>query len=298
MGLPFATSTWPSPIAYFPGNAPVRGLPPSSILHYSSFIPHHSPFALLFLLLCLSAHGQRSADQRPPPLDPGQAIAEAKSLVAEVLAQKPEQNTTNAGQVRIRDRDSKEREVPARFEIICTPTHWTSIYEVLSSAGGPATQRLEVVHVAGKPNQYRLAERSNPGSTNVTTKQLAPGQTMIPFAGSDFWLADLGLEFLHWPEQRLTRKEMRHSKACDVLESINPHPAPGGYARVVSWINVEGPHGIIHADAYDANKELMKSFDPTNLEKINGAYQLAEMEMRNRKTGSQTWIKFDLSQGQ
>ena len=118
---------------------------------------------------------------------------------------------------------------------------------------------------------------------------------MIPFAGSDFWVADLGLDFLHWPEQRLLKKEMRHSKSCEVLESTDPHPAPGGYARVVSWVTIETPHGIVHADAYDAQNELIKSFDPTNLEKINGNYQLAEMEMRNRKTGSQTWIKFDLS---
>ena len=118
---------------------------------------------------------------------------------------------------------------------------------------------------------------------------------MVPFAGSDFWVADLGLEFLHWPHQRVLKNEMRHSKSCKVLESVNPQPVPGGYARVVSWIMIESPHGIVHADAYDARGESLKRFDPKSLEKVQGEYQLEEMEMRNRKTGSQTVIKFNLT---
>ena len=123
-----------------------------------------------------------------------------------------------------------------------------------------------------------------------------PEQTMVPFAGSDFWVADLGLEFLHWAQQRVLRHEMRHSKACKVLESVNSKPAPGGYARVVSWVITDSPHGIVHADAYDARGERIKYWDPKNLEKVEGEYQLEEMEMRNRQTGSRTVIKFDLGQ--
>ena len=39
----------------------------------------------------------------------------------------------------------------------------------------------------------------------------------------------------------------------------------------------------------------MKEFDPSGLKKVNGQRKLEEMEMRNRKTGSHTWIKFDLT---
>ena len=48
---------------------------------------------------------------------------------------------------------------------------------------------------------------------------------MIPFAGSDFWIADLGLEFFHWPEQKVLKKEFRRNCSCVVLESTNPNPA-------------------------------------------------------------------------
>jgi hypothetical protein len=70
---------------------------------------------------------------------------------------------------------------------------------------------------------------------------------MIPFAGSDFWVADLGLEFLHWPKHLLLRKEMRRSRPCDVLESTCSQPATG-YSRIVSWIDIESA-GILHAHA-------------------------------------------------
>jgi hypothetical protein len=114
---------------------------------------------------------------------------------------------------------------------------------------------------------------------------------MVPFAGSDFWLADLGYEFLHWPKQAVLKNDMRHSRACKVLESSNP--TPGTYSRVVCWITVEKPHAPVHADAYDATGTRFKQFDPKNLEKVNGVYQIESVEMRNSKTGSHTILEFD-----
>ena len=252
--------------------------------------------SLVLLLVCTSVcFGQRQNEPRPAPLDPVLAEQEARALVAELLAQKPEQNTTNTGRARILDAAGKEREIPMRFEITASPTNWVSVYETLTSPGGAGGVKLTVIHAAGQPNQYQLVNPAEVGATNSVPKQLTPDQTMIPFAGSDFWVADLGLEFLHWPRQRLLKKEMRHSKSCEVLESVNPQPVPGGYARVVSWVIIESPHGIVHADAYNAKGELLKRFDPANVEKIQGEYQLEEIEMRNSTTGSRTWIKFNLS---
>jgi len=275
------------------------GLPSDFLIPHPSFLIRHAALSLFLLLLGLPAvsYAQRQAVQRPPELNPAEGKAQARALVAELLAQKPEQSSTNTGQVRIRDRDGQEREIPARFEIICTPTNWSSVYETLDSTGGPGKEKLVIIHADNRPNQYRLLERGESATTNTSFRELTPAQTMIPFAGSDFWVADLGLEFLHWPSQRVLNASnvTRHSKSCKVLESVNPHPVPGGYARVVSWIMTESPHGLVHADAYDARNELLKVFDPVNLQKVAGAYQLAEVEMRNRKTRSHTWIKFDLA---
>lgn len=252
--------------------------------------------SLLLLPVCSAVClGQRQNELRPAPLDPDQAVQEARALVSEMLAQRPDQNSTNVGHVLIRDGEGKERQIPVRFEVTVTPTNWASGYETPASPGGPAGTKLTVIHTGDQPNRYVLTEPAGAGATNLVVKELALDQIMVPFAGSDFWIADLGLEFLHWPRQRLLeRNAMSHSKACRKLESINPAPVPGGYARVVSCIMIESPHGLLHAEAYDARGELLKRFDPKSLEKVQGEYQLEEMEIRNRQTGSQTVIKFNL----
>jgi len=108
-------------------------------------------------------------------------------------------------------------------------------------------------------------------------------------------VADLGLEFLHWPGQRLLKKEVRRNKFCDVLESVNPEPTTSGYSRIVSWISHEEPHGIVHADAYDSKGKPFKRFDPTEFKKVEGQWQLESMEIRNLKTDSRSVIEFNLN---
>ena len=116
---------------------------------------------------------------------------------------------------------------------------------------------------------------------------------MSPFACSDFWVADLGLEFFHWPQQKVLKKEFRRNCACMVLESTNPQPTTNGYSRVVSWIDEESL-GIVEAYAYDVNGKKLKNFYPKNLEKVNGQYQVQSMIMDNIQTGSRTRLEFDL----
>ena len=117
---------------------------------------------------------------------------------------------------------------------------------------------------------------------------------MIPFANSDFWLADLGLEFLHWPAQKILHGDTARGRLCKVLESTNPNPSPNGYSRVDSWVDNETP-GILHAEAYDANGKLLKVFDPKSFKKVNGQWELQDMEIRNVQTGSRTRLEFDLN---
>jgi hypothetical protein len=248
---------------------------------------------LLALLLPLLAWGQRPVDTRPAPLSPVESAEAGRRLVDDLLTQKPEANSTNAGVVRIRDANDKEHRIPVKFQIYATPANWVSVYQTLP-VDGVAAEELTVIHTGEQPNQYFLTRPAGPSAAAPRPIRLSADEIMVPFAGSDFWVADLGLEFLHWPKQRLLRREMRHGQPCAVLESVNPQPAAAGYARVVSWVDTDNG-GVLHADAYDARSQLVKEFDPSGLKKVNGQRQLEEMEMRNRKTGSHTWIKFDLA---
>jgi hypothetical protein len=86
---------------------------------------------------------------------------------------------------------------------------------------------------------------------------------------------------------------MRRGRACKVLESTNPSSTTNGYSRVVSWIDNESG-GIVQAEAYDFKNKLLKEFAPKSFKKVNGHWELQEMEIRNVQTGSRTRLEFDL----
>lgn len=121
---------------------------------------------------------------------------------------------------------------------------------------------------------------------------------MVPFASSDFWLADLGLQFLHWPQQRIVQEariRMRKGRPCRVLESRNPVAGAKGYVRVVSWIDRETGKPIL-AEAYGAEGKLMKEFEIGGVTRVNGVWQLKNLEMRNVVEDSVTVLEFQYEQ--
>jgi YD repeat-containing protein len=219
---------------------------------------------------------------QPVTLSPEQAAKEGRALADEMVSQKPAANTTNMGIMTIRDANDNRTRISVHFEVFTTPTNWCSRYQT-------SDMTVTVLRENASANQYQVAIPQKGRDFTATGRQL-----MMPFADSDFAIADLGLEFFHWPEQNLTKKEMKRSRACKVLESKNPHPAPGGYSRVVSWIDNESD-GIVMAQAYDLQGKLLKQFIPKKVEKINGQWQLQEMEIDNAQTGSSTRVDFDLA---
>ena len=243
----------------------------------------------LFLFAANPAFSQKQEQDRPAPIEPGQGATQAQKLVQEILQQRPGEFPTNAT-LKIRSAAGTERSLPVRMDITQTATNWTQVYRTLPGKSEiPANgESLTIVHTYGKPSRYFLATN---GQTNAT--ELSGNQTMVPFAGSDFWVADLGLEFLHWPKQRLVKKEMHYHKSCVMLESINPAPTKSGYARVDSWMTIEKPHNPVMAKAYDATGKQIKVFTPEGIEKVEGTYKPSAIEMRNLKEKTRSLIEFD-----
>jgi len=209
------------------------------------------------------------------------AEREGRQLAEQLRNTRPAEDFTNSGKILIRSAKKQRRTVQFRSRVVVTATNWTSYYDATDGTNHLTTFSVE--HRPDAPSQYRLDH----------TNLLASGQVARPFAGSDFWLTDLGLEFFHWPVQLLTRREIKRSNACSVLESRNPAPPPNGYSRVVSWIDND-TGGILLAQAYDAKGKLLKEFRPIDFEKVNGQWRLKSMEMENTQTGSRTTLEFDL----
>ena len=243
----------------------------------------------------------RPEPNRTPILEPEKSGAELAARLRSAVPPEPAEFTGNLILV---TRDDNVTTVPI-FSVInpATSNNWMVSYWALTP-DRQLREQLEIDHTSGRSNAYRIYFETNqagfttnrppiPGSKLTCVQSFSGDQLTRPFAGSDFWLCDLGLEFLHWPQQRVLRHEMRRSRSCWVLESTNPTPAPGGYARVASWIDVEHD-GILLAEAYDAAGKLMKEFKLGTLRKVDGRYQLESMKMRNLRTDSESELKFDL----
>jgi hypothetical protein len=250
---------------------------------------------VLFLFLALAATAQTTNGLSEAEIK-GQQLAQQLCEIA------PTGDSTNTGVLDIRD-NGNHFEFPIKCYTIVAQPNWLSVYKAADTHSGAACI-LAVTHNGLTNNLYDLTD---PYLNGIPTLSLVDkinytiSKNMLPdkekatsFAGSDFWICDFGLEFFHWPEQKVLKHESRRTRACTVLESTNPNLSAGGYSRVDSWIDNE-TRGIVHAEAYDANGKLLKVFDPKSFKKVNGQWELQDMEIRNVQTGSRTWIKFDLN---
>jgi hypothetical protein len=254
-------------------------------------------WTLLISALCApAALGQLPLPDRGIINDP----VEGKAIIDDLLDQRPSQHSEFYGVLRTRQSRAR-REIPVRYHIL--PDHseegaWRGIYQTQPANGLPA-EKLVIQHLPGQPKQYALAREPQPAAGLPTPQKLGADQLWQPFAHTDFWIADLGLEFLHWPEQILVKREMRRSRSCRVIESINPNPVPGAYTRVLSWLDVE-TNGLVIAEAYDGEgtrfsrpqARPVKVFEVSKISRVNGVYQVKELEIRNEKTDSRTQLLF------
>jgi hypothetical protein len=227
-----------------------------------------------------------------------EAEIQGRQLAAQILTATPVTNFRQTGVLGVEDSHHKIIDTPVTFDTVVTNGYWQVDYLAEPTNKYSAYFSLTIIH--SRTNQYLYSEgQGSPTPIKFYFNEvdlvstLDRKQTMSPFANSDFWVADLGLEFFHWPDQKILKHETRRTRACAVLESTNPDPAPGAYSRVDTWIDNE-TLGPVHAEAYDARGKLLKVFDPKSFKKVNGQWELQDMEIRNVQTGSRTWIKFDL----
>jgi hypothetical protein len=237
---------------------------------------------LLFLTFTLGAQ---------EPIESNKA---GQDLAIKLRALAPPENAQMTGVLNIRRRGQDLEQVPLLTRVNVGSGVWEAIYQTRQTDKRPA-ERLIIRHSPAKPNEYRFAR----GNQVDNPQPVAQEQLAMPFAGSDFWLMDLGLEFLHWPVQHLIKLEkpdMRKGRPCDRLESRNPNPPPGAYARVVSYIDKESG-GLIVAEAFDRQNKTLKEFSVRSVKKVQGEWQLDQMEMIDIRAGSRTRIDFDVENG-
>jgi hypothetical protein len=248
------------------------------------------PGLLTALLLVLTGSFSLAAEATGTPREQ----ADGQALALEVRSLQPASTTTNRATLEIRNASGKRQRVPVVIETVAPQPHtdqWSTRY-LAGSAGTDTSETLEIVHRPDAAPEYRLQS-----PTGAPASPVAPTETGRSFARSDFSLADLGLEFLHWSQQRLIPAPKDHphmvkGRSCRVLESRNPSGRP--YSRVVSWIDLEF-RGLIQADAYDARGELLKQFSVGSFKKVDGVWMLKDMEIIDEQRGTKTRLEFELT---
>jgi hypothetical protein len=244
--------------------------------------PSWNPLTCLTLLLwggsMLGALAQNSAAER-----------EAREIVDRIRFNQPTANSTAEGIFKIFHGRRLHATVPFRSEVGVTTTNWQVTYRTSATTNAPVEQ-LVITRTRKGDSTYTLSRGENPAA------ETSPGAV---FGGSDYLAGDLGLEFLNWPGQRLLKKELRSSQSCYVIEST---PGPTNalpYSRVVTWLDIDsvrdfGAPAIVHANAYDAQNRLLKEFAPKNFRKVDGQWQVEEVQLENVQTGNRTKIEFHL----
>jgi hypothetical protein len=234
------------------------------------------------LFFALAANGDTTNGLADSEID-GRALAQ------KILGQCPTGNFTNTGVLQIRDSNGKRTDVPIKVEVRLTIAGWVNVYDNTKTVDSVTNAFVQIAHRDG-PNLYWSSDISEVGARYNSGRPASPTE---PYASSDFSLGDLGLEFFHWPQQKVLKKEFHRQCACVVLESTNPNPGTNGYSRVVCWID-EDSLGIVEAYAYDVRGQKLKNFYPKDFKKVKGQYQVQSLIMDNLQTGSRSRLEFDL----
>ena len=238
-------------------------------------------FRCCFLVFVLMGGGVLAQGPSRSQLNDPQA---GQRLAEELRSLAPAADADFKGTLIVSRRGQSDREIPLESKVVLLhPDVWQVVYH----ANPPnAVAESVVIRHSGSPTVYTYRRGTE---TNVLTGEMATNS----FAGTDFALLDLGLEFFRWPTQVLVTREMRKGKGCDVLES---RPARTNlYSRVISWIDQE-TLGLLMAEAYDADGKLLKQFEVSGVKLVAGQWRVREMELRNRQTKSKTRLRFEFGE--
>jgi hypothetical protein len=221
--------------------------------------------------------------QPPAAQDPGQTLAEQLRNAV------PEESQVHGTLIIHANGQTKEAPVDCRVEI--HDAAWETDYNVSATANCGAEQ-IRIIHHVNAPNEYLYARAPAPSAPLPKLAPLSPAEAAAtPLAGSDFSVADLGLDFLHWPRQVRLKGEMRLGQPCYVLDSRDPEAK--SLVRVKSYIDKES-NGLLLAEGDDASGREVKEFSLHGFKKVNGRWRLERMDIRDLKNHSRTELKFDI----
>lgn len=263
------------------------------------FLAAFRNFVCVVLGATLMSHSLRAEE----PSVPAAPEPDGQELAKQIREMVPVGDSTIRGTLQIRLK-KKRQNLPFICQVVRHGAEWETTFTA-SSTTNTSAETLVIKHAPGVTNSYLYARAEGPGRALPVLSPISPQfASTTQFAGSDFTLADLGLDYLFWPIQKRLKNQNRLDRLCYVLESGNDRGAE--IVRMRSFIDKEysgnlGEQGfpaLLVVEAYDNNGELVRRFSlhGSSFKKVNGQYRLRKMEILNEKTGSQTTIEYDLKE--
>jgi hypothetical protein len=214
------------------------------------------------------------------------SAGEARALVEDLLFRVPT-NQTSSGLLIVREAGGRGKRSSSviQHSVGTVSGGWEEVWEVTPAKPGNS-ERLIITHRGLTPNRY-LYWRNAASNEAPTPIQL--DKLNLPFGRSDFWPFDLGLEFLHWPRQRIIKGRVTTAlqRPCKVLESSTDNPIMGGYAKVLSWIDIDTGL-LLSAEAFDREGKRIKRFEVRTIRR-NGSLDL---DIWNQRENTKSSLQF------
>jgi hypothetical protein len=143
-------------------------------------------------------------------------------------------------------------------------------------------------------------------TTPATLYQVKPsGASEVPTSqmdkkvrGMELNYLDLSLAFLYWPRPQHLGEERVTGQKCWKVRVTNPNlKRQGPYWTVDIWVH-QGSGGAAKMEAYDWNSKLIKRFQVTKVQEVDGATTLKEMKIEtfhppDGELQGRTYMKMD-----
>jgi len=112
---------------------------------------------------------------------------------------------------------------------------------------------------------------------NGTSRQVPASQLGSKVRGMDFNYEDLSLGFLYWPRPQLMGEGRVSAQKCWIVRVMNPGKE-GPYYAVDIWVH-QASGGAAKMAAYDRSSKIIKRYEVTKIQKVNGANALKELRV-------------------
>lgn len=148
----------------------------------------------------------------------------------------------------------------------------------------------EIVHLDMNTSPATLYQ-VKAGGTSV----VSGAQSSQSVRGMAFNYEDLSLRFLYWPRPQLMGEGSVSGQKCWIVRVTNPGQQ-GPYYVVDIWVH-KGSGGAAKMMAYDRNSKVMKRYQVTSVQKVEGATVLKELKIEtvapDGKVSGRTYMTLD-----